>query len=85
MTIISPFTGPLFSLQSPSRARDKNKWSSSRLIFFPRINGPIDRQRKGVGVREEENIFLSHAPRSPMFLKRTKRKIKERLCAGELL
>ena len=34
MAIISLFTDPLFSLQSLSRARDKNKWSSSRLIFF---------------------------------------------------
>ena len=56
-----------------------------RVLFFSRINGPIDRQRKGVGVGEEENIFLSRAPRTPMFLKRTKRKIKERLCTGELL
>ena len=50
----SLFTDPLFSLQSPSSARDK------------KINrgGFIDRQRKGIGVGEEENIFLSRAPRS---------------------
>ena len=40
--------------------------------------GFIDRQRKGVGVGEE-------VARSPMFSKRTTRKIKQRLCTGNRL
>ena len=49
----------------------------------------IDRKRKGEGAGEEENsyfFFLSRSPRSlsrtPTFSKRTKRKIKQRLCTG---
>ena len=38
--------------------------------------GFIDRQRKGVGLEEEENIFLSRASRLLMFSKRTERKMK---------
>ena len=50
----------------------------------------IDRQHKGVGVGEEENLYfsflgyvlvLARSLHSPMFLKRTKRKIK-RLFTG---
>ena len=81
----SVVTDPLFSLQSPSSSGDKI-WAAGNLC---------DRQRKGVVVGEEENIllssffFLSRAQRSalvlarsPMFSKRTKRKIKQRLCKG---
>ena len=63
----SQFTGLLFSLQSPSSARDEK----NRGEF-------IDRQRKRVG---EEELALAVA-RSPRFSKRTKRKIKQRLCKG---
>ena len=66
--------------------------------------GFIERQRKRVGVREEENrrfemgeglnkplfpqrclgvLYFSFS-RSPMFSKRTKRKINQRLCTGHL-
>ena len=42
----------------------------------------IDRQRKGVGAGEEENIYFSFSlARSPIFSERTKIKIK-RLCTG---
>ena len=107
----SLFTDPLFSLLSPSSARDKKKDRE----------GFIDRQRKEVMVGEEQNrrsvnifgsnwnlplprkanyhwlngdypviimsttnLFLTHRwlLRSPMFSKRTKREIKQRLCAG---
>ena len=107
----SLFTDPLFSLLSPSSARDKKK----------DCDGFIDRQRKEVMVGEEENrrsvnifgsnwnlplprkanyhwlkgdypviimsttnLFLTHRwlLRSPMFSKRTKREIKQRLCTG---
>ena len=53
--------------------------------------GFIDRQHKGGGVGEDENrlfIFLPCTPHSlslacsPMFSKRTKRKIKQHLCTG---
>ena len=68
----SLFTVPLFSLRSPSSARDKKK---NRRRY-------IDRQRKGVRVGKK-NIgsslffFFSRSAlvlaRSPMFLKRTNR------------
>ena len=77
----SLFTNPLFSLLSWSSARDKKQ--KPRGIKF------IDRQRKGVGVGEGENsslFFLSRTPlslslaliaRSPMFPKRTERKLRQ--------
>ena len=78
---ISLFRDPLFSLQGPSSARPKIKKKNRK--------GFIDRRRTGVGVREEDNsrtffIFLSRPPRLPMYLKRTKSKIKQRLCTGLL-
>ena len=47
------------------------------MIKNKKKGGFIDRQRKGVGVGEEENrrslfFVLARAPRSPMFSKRTK-------------
>ena len=47
-----------------------------------------NRQRKGVGVREEEyfsrsTLVLARSLRSPMFSKRRKRKIRQCLCTGQ--
>ena len=73
LNLISLFTDPLFSLQSPSSARDK------------KLNrgGFIDRQRKEVVVGEEENFSFSRSfscARSPMFSERTKRKRTDNDC-----
>ena len=80
-------SGTLFSLQSPLSGRDKKQ-----------IRGGFVDQRKGVGVGEEETIIFSFSrsalrarsrsrslasvARPPIFSKRTKRKIKQRLCSG---
>ena len=53
----------------------------ARVIKNKKQGGFIDRQRKGVGVGEEENrrslfFVLAGRPRSPMFSKRTKSKKK---------
>ena len=48
-TNYSLFTDPLFSLESPSSSPDKKQTAGE---FF-------DRQRKGVGVGEEEVIYFS--------------------------
>ena len=53
----------------------------ARVIKNKKQGGFIDRQRKGVGVGEEENrrslfFVLAGPPRSPMFSKRTKSKKK---------
>ena len=58
------------------------------MIKNKKKGGFIDRQRKGVGVGEEENrrslfFVLARAPRSPMFSKRTKR--KKRATSGNRL
>ena len=59
--------------------------------YKPHGMGFIIRQRKGVvvkegggggGVEEENLLALRARSRSPMFSKRTKRKIKQRLCTG---
>ena len=44
----------------------------------------IDHQRKGVGVGEKkiDVLYFFLLARSPMFSKRTKRNIKQRLCTG---
>ena len=66
----SLFTDPLFSLWSPSNALDKIK--KPRGISWPPAQG--DR-----GGRRGNALVLAH---SSMFSKRTKRKIKQRLCTG---
>ena len=56
----SLFTDPLFSLQSPSSARDKKQPQGGE-----GGGGVIDRQHKGVGVGKKKiDIFLYRAPRS---------------------
>ena len=59
----------------------------ARVIKNKNRGGFTDRQRKGFGVGEGENslffFFALRVPsRSPMVSKRTKRKIKQRLCTG---
>ena len=66
----SLFTDPLFSLQSPSSARDKKQIR----------RGFIDRQCKG-----SRFVLTLALARSTMFSKRTTRKIKQRLCTGYFL
>ena len=68
--VSSLFTDPLFSL----------KIRRARVIKNKNHGGFIDRQRKGVGMGEEENRRFFLSP-SLMFSKRMKRKI-ERLCTG---
>ena len=47
------------------------------------IHWPPGRGGRGEGRRIRKLfIFLSRAPRTPVFFKRTKRKIKQRLCTG---
>ena len=60
----------------------------ARVIKNKNRGGFTDRQRKGFGVGEGENslfFFLALRARSrqPMFSKRTKRIIKQRLCSGQ--
>ena len=87
---IVPSLNSLFPFPSlaPSSAGNKNK---NHRVF-------IDSQRKRVVAGEEENrrflffflelrafcraLALERLLRSPMFSKRTKRKIKQRLCTG---
>ena len=73
--LYSLFTDPLFSLRSLSSARNR----------FKNRGGFIDRQRKGVGVGEEENrrsLFFFLALRTRQFFEKQKRKTKQRLCTG---
>ena len=74
---VLPCSQTLYFLFKVRRARvikNKNRWGFS------------DRQRKGLGVGKEKILFLFLAlrarSRSPMFSKRTKRKIKQSLCTG---
>ena len=61
---------PLYFLFEVRRARGiKNK----------NRGGFIDSQRKGAGLEEEENTFLSRASPLLMFLKRTERKMTQAL------
>ena len=73
--LYSLFTDPLFSLRSLSSARNR----------FKNRGGFIDRQRKGVGVGEEENrrsLFFFLALLARQFFEKRKRKTKQRLCTG---
>ena len=60
----------------------------ARLIKNKNHRGFTDRQRKGLGVGKEKILYFSFLrsalvlDRWPMFSKRTKRKIKQRLCKG---
>ena len=74
---VLPCSQTLYFLFKVRRARvikNKNRWGFS------------DPQRKGLRVGKEKIILLFLAPRarsrSPMFSKRTKRKIKQSLCTG---
>ena len=62
----------------------------ARVIKNKNRGGFTDRQRKGFGVEEGENslfffLALRARSRSPTFSKRTKRKMKQRLCTGYLV
>ena len=78
----SLFTDSLFPLESPSSSGDKI-WTARDEIYCP----PAQRGSGGGGGRgrdgREENLLaLGARSRSPIFSKRTKRKIKQRLCTG---
>ena len=69
--LYSLFTDPLFSLRSLSSARDK----------FKNRGGFSDRQRKRVGMGEEENrrsLFFFLALRARQFFETQKRKTKKK-------